>query len=86
MASTSVTLGEHWEGFIRTQIESGRYATASEVLRESLRLMERRDAKIEALRAAIEEGLASPLDGPFDAEEIKRLGREALAKGAKAAS
>lgn len=86
MASTSVTLGEHWEGFIRAQIESGRYATASEVLRESLRLMERRDAKIEALREAIKEGLESPLDGPFDAEEIKRLGREALARKAKAAS
>lgn len=33
MATTSFTLGEHWEAFIRTQIESGRYATASEVLR-----------------------------------------------------
>lgn len=75
MASTSVTLGEHWEGFIRTQIESGRYATASEVLRESLRLMERRDAKIEALREAIKEGLASGPATPLDMDEIRRAAR-----------
>ncbi|HBK91851.1 MAG TPA: type II toxin-antitoxin system ParD family antitoxin, partial [Parvularcula sp.] len=56
MATTSFTLGEHWEAFIKAQVESGRFATASEVLRESLRLMERREAKIAALRAAIIEG------------------------------
>ncbi|MFZ5617802.1 MAG: type II toxin-antitoxin system ParD family antitoxin [Pseudomonadota bacterium] len=80
MASTSVTLGEHWEAFIRTQIESGRYATASEVLRESLRLMERREVRLSALRDAIAEGLASGPATPLDMNEIRKAAREDYAR------
>ncbi|HBS30315.1 MAG TPA: type II toxin-antitoxin system ParD family antitoxin [Parvularcula sp.] len=78
MATTSFTLGEHWEAFIKAQVESGRFATASEVLRESLRLMERREAKIAALRAAIIEGEESGPAEPLDLEEIKRAARAEL--------
>lgn len=72
MANTSLTLGPHWEAFIKKQIASGRYGSASELVRESLRLLEEREARLEALRAALIEGEESPLDGPFDMEDIKR--------------
>jgi antitoxin ParD1/3/4 len=78
MANTSFTLGEHWEAFIKAQVESGRFATASEVLRESLRLMERREAKLAALRAALIEGEESGPPEPLDLEEIKRAARAEL--------
>jgi antitoxin ParD1/3/4 len=48
MATTSLSLGEHWEVFIRNEIASGRYGSASEVVRDALRAMEDKKAKIEA--------------------------------------
>ena len=56
MANTSLTLGEHWESFIKSQIVDGRYASASEVVRDALRHMEERDNKLRALRAHLAEG------------------------------
>lgn len=38
--NTSVSLGDHFTKFIEDQVESGRYATASDVIRDALRLME----------------------------------------------
>ena len=62
---SSYTLGPHFEGFIKTMVESGRYASASEVMRDSLRLLEEREklreAKLAALRADIQDGLESGL-------------------------
>ena len=40
MATTSMSLGPHWEAFIQKEIASGRYGTASEVVRDALRDME----------------------------------------------
>ncbi len=54
--NTSITLGEHWNGFIRKLLDSGRYGSTSEVVRESLRLLEEREVKLERLRAALVEG------------------------------
>ena len=51
MATTSLSLGEHWEVFIKNEISSGRYGSASEVVRDALRSMEERKSKLEALRA-----------------------------------
>ena len=42
MASTSLTLGNYWEGFIKSQVNSGHYGSASELVRDSLRLLEKR--------------------------------------------
>lgn len=69
---SSFTLGSHFEGFIKRQVNSGRYASASEVIRDSLRLLEEQEeeraAKLEALRADIEYGAASGEGIP--AEEV----------------
>lgn len=60
---TSVALGDHFEGFIREQLESGRFNNASEVVRAGLRLLED-EQKLRVLRhrelkAAIREGIGS---------------------------
>ena len=48
MATTSLSLGEHWEVFIKNEIASGRYGSASEVVWDALRGMEERKSKREA--------------------------------------
>lgn len=80
MATTSVSLGEHWEAFLRAQVESGRYATISEVLRESLRQMELRESRIAALRAAIQEGIDSGEPAPVNFNDIMRDARAEYAR------
>ena len=54
--NTSVTLGEHFERFIGTQISEGRFGNVSEVVRAGLRLLEDEETKLQALRAALREG------------------------------
>ena len=54
--NTSMTLGEHFDGFIAHQIESGRYGSASEVVRAALRLLENSENRVETLRRALEKG------------------------------
>ena len=68
----SYSLGPHFEALIQRQVKSGRFASASEVVREGLRLIEARDAereaRLEALRAEIARGRDS---GPgIPAEEV----------------
>jgi antitoxin ParD1/3/4 len=59
---SSYVIGEHFEAFIKAQIQRGRYASASEVIRDGLRALEERETiralKIDALRAEIERGAA----------------------------
>lgn len=65
MATTSLSLGEHWETFIRNEVASGRYGSASEVIREALRTLEERKARMEALRVHLAEGAAQAARGEF---------------------
>ena len=58
MATTSLSLGEHWEMFIKNEIASGRYGSASEVVRAALRELEERKSKLEILQAHLREGEA----------------------------
>jgi antitoxin ParD1/3/4 len=64
--NTSFSLGEHFSSFINEKVEEGRYGTASDVVRAGLRLLEEHEAKVTALRAALDEGEASGDAGPFD--------------------
>lgn len=61
---SSYAIGEHFEQFIRQQIESGRYASASEVVRDALRELEGRERlreiELEEYRVKIREGINSP--------------------------
>lgn len=54
--NTSITLGKHFDGFIAQQINEGRYASASEVVRAGLRMLEDNEQKIATLRYLLEEG------------------------------
>lgn len=65
MANTSLSLGEHWETFIKRQIANGRYGSASEVVRDALRDMEIREAKLEALRSHLAEGALQSAQGIY---------------------
>lgn len=80
---TSVALGNHFETFIREQVQSGRFNNVSEVVRAGLRLLEeqeqRKQLELEALRAEIAAGRASGVaksaDEVFDRLEAKYAGR-----------
>lgn len=65
MATTSLSLGEHWEAFIKNEISSGRYGSASEVVRDALRTMEERKSKLEILRGHLGEGASQARNGEF---------------------
>jgi antitoxin ParD1/3/4 len=70
--TTSFNLGDHFEQFISSQVKSGRYGNASEVVRASLRSMEQEEQKLEALRQALIEGENSGDAGELDMEAIRR--------------
>lgn len=65
MANTSLSLGDHWERFIKQEVSSGRYGSASEVVRDALRIMEERKMKLDALRLHLAEGAEQAKSGRF---------------------
>ena len=65
---TSFSLGDHFNTFVEAQVKEGRYDNASDVMRAALRLLEEREAKLTALRAALIEGEESGPSTPLDFE------------------
>ena len=65
---TNLNLGEHFLSFIEAQIAQGRYGSATDVVQAALRLLEEREIKLAALRAALIEGETSGQATPFDFE------------------
>lgn len=51
--NTSVSLGEHFDRFVRQRVESGRFASASDAVRAGLRLLEQEETKLELLRRTL---------------------------------
>lgn len=80
--TTSFNLGDHFEQFISTQIKSGRYGNASEVVRASLRSMEEQEQKLEALRKALIDGENSGESTPLDMQEIIKEAKRKAGIGA----
>ncbi len=68
--NTSITLGDHFESIIENSIASGRYASASEVIRAGLRKIDEEEQKIKALREAIEAGEKSGYLTDFDPDKF----------------
>ena len=67
MARTvTVSLGTHYEDFIRANIAGGRYSNVSEVIRAGLRRLEEDEARLAAVRAALIEGEESGVAEDFD--------------------
>lgn len=65
MASTSLTLTPHWETYIQSEIQSGRFTSASEVVRAGLRELEDKGRRLDALRAHLAEGADQAARGEF---------------------
>ena len=57
--ATSIILGEHFDELIAQQVQTGRYGTASEVVRDALRMFEQQQTAIKRLNDATEEGYVS---------------------------
>ena len=73
--NTSFILGDHFDEFVKVQVESGRYANATDVIRSGLRLLEEHEHKVEALRHALIVGEESGIAGELDMAKIKLAGR-----------
>lgn len=70
--NTSISLGEHFAGFVDAQVESGRFSSASEVVRAGLRLLEEHEMRVHELREAL---IAGEKSG-----EPRKLDRKAFLK------
>ena len=71
----NVSLTDHLDGFVDEQVSSGRYRSASEVVREGLRLLETREKQVQLLQAALDDGFSSELS---DGKESMTRVREKL--------
>lgn len=65
-SNTSISLDEHFADFLDREVATGRYRSASEVVRAGLRLLEDQETQMTALRAALVSGEESGAPVPFD--------------------
>ena len=80
--NTSILLGDHYEQFVAQQLRSGRFSSASEVIRSALRLFEFEETKRESLIKALKEGERSGFIEDFDRDEfLKGLHRKHARQG-----
>ena len=68
--NTSISLGNHFDDFIKSKINKGRYKNVSEVVRAGLRLLEEHENKVQALKDAIQEGVDSGVAKDFNPDEF----------------
>lgn len=68
--NTSILLGEHFDAFINQQVRSGRFTSASEVIRTALRMFEEEESKKSALMNELKKGEASGLVEGFDRQDF----------------
>jgi antitoxin ParD1/3/4 len=91
MPTRNISLTDHFDHFIEEAVATGEFQNASEVVRAGLRLLERQrqedEAKLAALRAAVQEGIDSIERGEYIelapheiSGYIRRLGEEASAR------
>lgn len=64
--NTSILIGEHFEKFISRSVSSGKYGSASEVMRDALRLLESEEEKKASLIKALIKGEKSKPIENFD--------------------
>jgi antitoxin ParD1/3/4 len=64
--NTSISLDSHFMDFLAHEVSTGRYRSASEVVRAGLRLLEDQETQMTALRAALVAGEESGEPQPFD--------------------
>ena len=88
MKNTSISLNNHFQEFIDGQVDTGNYASTSEVIRAALRLLEEHEMKIQRLRDAIQKGLDSDTITGEEYQDRFALKRAAVleAKGLSAES
>lgn len=76
MPTRNVNLTDELDSFVLAKVESGRYENASEVIRAALRTLEREEqqfeAKLAALRTAIDEGDASGVAEDDSFERVRQ--------------
>ena len=78
--NTSFILGDHFDAFVTSQVEAGRYRNATDVIHSGLRLLEERELRLQTLRHALIDGEQSGIAGPLDMAKIKRQAREAAGR------
>jgi antitoxin ParD1/3/4 len=78
----NVSIGDRWEAFVERIVREGRYGSASEVVREGLRLVEEREAKLNTLRTMLDASITAggeasdaDIDSALEAKAVQ-LGKE----------
>ena len=79
--NTSILLGDYFENFINGQVKTGKFSSASEVVRAALRLLEVEEEKIKRLRYELELGEKSGFVTDFNPEtHLASLHKKYLSK------